>query len=174
MRTESLDWDMTTLRPGITGTDADDFVKAGPTVSEGFAGMLARLRGRTRLNQRELAARTQVHLRSVQLWEEGINCPSARNLRMLIVVLLEAHALTPGREHAEAASLWQAAEEASSCVNASFDGGIEMAQSYSRGIGFAIGLILLEPLFLVILGFGDDRYLGPAARAAQLLAAGTT
>jgi Family of unknown function (DUF5684) len=41
--------------------------------------------------------------------------------------------------------------------------GIEMAQSYGRGIGFAIGLILLEPLFLVILGFDGSRYLGPAA-----------
>jgi hypothetical protein len=45
--------------------------------------------------------------------------------------------------------------------------GIEMAQSYGRGIGFAIGLILLEPLFLVILGFSDVRYLGPAAQTPQ-------
>ncbi|MBV9359330.1 MAG: signal peptidase I [Chloroflexi bacterium] len=44
--------------------------------------------------------------------------------------------------------------------------GLEMAQSYGRGIGFAIGLILLEPLFLVILGFGDAAYLGPAAARA--------
>ncbi|MBV9322390.1 MAG: signal peptidase I [Chloroflexi bacterium] len=45
--------------------------------------------------------------------------------------------------------------------------GVEMANSYGRGVGFAIGLILLEPLFLVILGFGGARYLGPAARAPQ-------
>jgi len=45
--------------------------------------------------------------------------------------------------------------------------GLEMAHSYGRGIGFAIGLIILEPLFLVILGFGDARYLGPAAQASQ-------
>jgi hypothetical protein len=43
--------------------------------------------------------------------------------------------------------------------------GIEMARSYGRGIGFAIGLILLEPLFVVILGFGDASYLGPGAQA---------
>ena len=45
--------------------------------------------------------------------------------------------------------------------------GVEMANSYGRGVGFAIGLILLEPLFLVILGFGGARYLGPAAQAQQ-------
>jgi hypothetical protein len=42
---------------------------------------------------------------------------------------------------------------------------IEMAQSYGRGTGFAIGLVFLEPLFLVILGFGDARYVGPAAQS---------
>jgi hypothetical protein len=52
--------------------------------------------------------------------------------------------------------------------------GIEMAQSYGRGIGFAIGLILLEPLFLVILGFGDTSYLGPAAQAPRAAAAVST
>jgi hypothetical protein len=41
--------------------------------------------------------------------------------------------------------------------------GIEMAQSYGRGVGFAVGLILLEPLFVLILGFDSSRYLGPAA-----------
>ena len=49
--------------------------------------------------------------------------------------------------------------------------GIEMAHAYGRGIGFAIGLILLEPLFLVILGFSDARYLGPATAARQPAAA---
>jgi hypothetical protein len=46
--------------------------------------------------------------------------------------------------------------------------GLEMAQSYGRGTGFAIGLIFLEALFLVILGFGGDRYRGPAAQRQQL------
>jgi len=45
--------------------------------------------------------------------------------------------------------------------------GVEMARAYGQGIGFAIGLILLEPLFLVILGFGAARYLGPAAQSQQ-------
>ncbi|MBV9172046.1 MAG: signal peptidase I [Chloroflexi bacterium] len=45
--------------------------------------------------------------------------------------------------------------------------GVEMAHAYGRGIGFAIGLIFLEPLFLVILGFGDARYVGPATQSQQ-------
>jgi Family of unknown function (DUF5684) len=51
--------------------------------------------------------------------------------------------------------------------------GLEMAHSYGRGTWFGIGLILLEPLFLVILGFGDARYLGPAAHAQQTAPAAT-
>jgi hypothetical protein len=42
--------------------------------------------------------------------------------------------------------------------------GIEMARSYRRGLGFAIGLMVLEPLFMVILGFGDAAYVGPGAQ----------
>ena len=51
--------------------------------------------------------------------------------------------------------------------------GLEMAQSYGRGTGFAIGLIFLEALFLVILGFGGDRYRGPAAQRQRLTLAAT-
>ena len=38
---------------------------------------------------------------------------------------------------------------------------IDLAKSFARGTGFAIGLILLPFVFLVILGFGSDTYRGP-------------
>ncbi len=40
---------------------------------------------------------------------------------------------------------------------------IDIAKSYGKGIGFAIGLMFLAPIFLPILGFGSSRYVGPAA-----------
>ena len=50
---------------------------------------------------------------------------------------------------------------------------IEMAQSFGRGTWFAIGLVFLEPLFLIILGFNDSRYAGRAARARPTIPATT-
>lgn len=35
------------------------------------------------------------------------------------------------------------------------------SRSYGHGTGFAIGLILLNPIFTLILGFGDSEYVGP-------------
>ena len=40
-----------------------------------------------------------------------------------------------------------------------------LAKSFGKGIGFTIGLIFLGPIFLLILGFGSARYVGPAAGA---------
>ena len=40
---------------------------------------------------------------------------------------------------------------------------IDLAKSFGKGVGFAIGLILLAPIFIMILGFGDARYQGPSA-----------
>ncbi len=40
---------------------------------------------------------------------------------------------------------------------------LDLAKSFGKGTGFAVGLILLAPIFLLILGFGNDRYLGPSA-----------
>lgn len=40
---------------------------------------------------------------------------------------------------------------------------IDLAKSFGQGTGFAIGLLLLTPIFMAILGFGSARYLGPAA-----------
>lgn len=40
---------------------------------------------------------------------------------------------------------------------------IDLAKSFGQGAGFAIGLLLLAPVFWPILGFGSSRYIGPAA-----------
>jgi len=39
---------------------------------------------------------------------------------------------------------------------------VSLAKSFGQGAGFAIGLFLLPPIFTLILGFGDYRYVGPA------------
>lgn len=43
---------------------------------------------------------------------------------------------------------------------------IDLAKSFGKGTGFAMGLIFLSPIFYLILGFGSARYHGPAAAAA--------
>jgi len=40
---------------------------------------------------------------------------------------------------------------------------IDLAKSFGKGVGFAIGLILLSIVFFPILGFGSAQYQGPAA-----------
>ena len=37
---------------------------------------------------------------------------------------------------------------------------VKLSRAFGHGIGFAIGLILLQPIFLLILGFGSDPYYG--------------
>ena len=37
---------------------------------------------------------------------------------------------------------------------------VKLARAFGRGIGFAIGLIFLQPIFMLILGFGNDPYYG--------------
>ena len=37
---------------------------------------------------------------------------------------------------------------------------VKLSRAFGRGIGFAIGLIFLQPIFLLILGFGADQYYG--------------
>ena len=37
---------------------------------------------------------------------------------------------------------------------------VKLARAFGRGTGFAIGLIFLQPIFMLILGFGDDPYNG--------------
>jgi hypothetical protein len=41
--------------------------------------------------------------------------------------------------------------------------GIDIAKSFARGAGFGVGLALLSFVFAPILGFGEDRYVGPSA-----------
>lgn len=43
---------------------------------------------------------------------------------------------------------------------------IDLAKSFGKDTGFAVGLILLPPIFLLMLAFGDARYHGPAAAQA--------
>lgn len=40
-----------------------------------------------------------------------------------------------------------------------------LSKSFGKGTGFTLGLIFLGPIFLLILGFGSARYVGPAAAA---------
>ena len=37
---------------------------------------------------------------------------------------------------------------------------VKLARAFGRGTGFAIGLIFLQPIFILILGFGSDPYYG--------------
>ncbi len=41
---------------------------------------------------------------------------------------------------------------------------IDLAKSFGYGVGFGLGLVLLSPIFLLILGFGSARYVGPGGR----------
>jgi hypothetical protein len=38
-----------------------------------------------------------------------------------------------------------------------------LAKSFGKGFGFVLGLILLNPIFAMILGFGNAGYIGPTA-----------
>jgi uncharacterized membrane protein YhaH (DUF805 family) len=40
---------------------------------------------------------------------------------------------------------------------------IDLAKSFAKSTGFAIGLIFLDFIFIPILGFGSAEYAGPAA-----------
>ena len=37
----------------------------------------------------------------------------------------------------------------------------KLAKAFGKGVGFCIGLILLSPIFMLILGFGNAQYQGP-------------
>lgn len=41
-----------------------------------------------------------------------------------------------------------------------------LSKSFGKGVGFTIGLILVNVIFIAILAFGDDTYLGPAGNEA--------
>ena len=46
---------------------------------------------------------------------------------------------------------------------------LDLAKSFGKGVGFAIGIILLGPIFIPILAWGDAEYLGPPARPQQAI-----
>ena len=39
----------------------------------------------------------------------------------------------------------------------------DLARAFGKGIGYTLGLIFLTPVFLLVLGFGSDPYLGRKA-----------
>lgn len=39
----------------------------------------------------------------------------------------------------------------------------QLSKSFGHGVGFTLGLIFLSFIFILILGFGDSKYVGPAA-----------
>ncbi|MCR5207547.1 MAG: DUF5684 domain-containing protein [Eubacterium sp.] len=38
---------------------------------------------------------------------------------------------------------------------------INLAKAFGKSSGFGIGLVFLAPIFMMILGFGSDQYIGP-------------
>jgi len=42
-----------------------------------------------------------------------------------------------------------------------------ISKSFGKSEGFTVGLVLLNPIFACILGFGDAVYLGPSAKEAM-------
>ncbi len=40
----------------------------------------------------------------------------------------------------------------------------DLSKSFGQGIGFTLGLIFLGPIFILLLGFGDYKYVGPGAQ----------
>ena len=42
---------------------------------------------------------------------------------------------------------------------------IDLAKSFGHGTGFGLGLVFLSPIFILILGFGSSRYVGPGGNA---------
>jgi WD40 repeat protein/DNA-binding XRE family transcriptional regulator len=71
--------------------------------------MLVRHRGRTRLTQRQLAARAGASRRSVQDWESGLYCPDTGHLQAVIGVLLQEGGFSEDHALAEVEVLWAAA-----------------------------------------------------------------
>jgi Family of unknown function (DUF5684) len=43
-----------------------------------------------------------------------------------------------------------------------------LSKSFGKSEGFTVGLILLGPIFICILGFGSAKYLGPSAAEANV------
>jgi hypothetical protein len=46
---------------------------------------------------------------------------------------------------------------------------IDLARSFAKSSGFAVGLFFLNFVFVPILGFGEARYVGPAAAGSRMI-----
>ena len=46
------------------------------------------------------------------------------------------------------------------CLVISVVGDYKLAKCFGKGIGTFIGLLFLQPIFMMILGFGDAEYVG--------------
>ena len=46
---------------------------------------------------------------------------------------------------------------------------LDLAKSFAKSTGFAVGLILLSFIFIPILGFGPSSYVGPAAAGPRAM-----
>ena len=44
---------------------------------------------------------------------------------------------------------------------------IDLSKSFAKSSGFAVGLFLLNFIFIPILGFGESQYVGPAAAGSR-------
>lgn len=44
---------------------------------------------------------------------------------------------------------------------------IKLAKAFEKSGGFAVGLVLLPPIFISILGFGSSKYIGPQKLKTQ-------
>ncbi|MBV9322401.1 MAG: helix-turn-helix domain-containing protein [Chloroflexi bacterium] len=110
-------------------------------LAEGFAGMAVRLRGRTGLSQRDLAAQLGVHLRSIQFWEAGGSHPKARRLQGLIAILLDAGAFADGVEQLEAEALWNAAMMETSRLQEPFDAAWFISRLQLRKPGLVLAVV---------------------------------
>jgi WD40 repeat protein/transcriptional regulator with XRE-family HTH domain len=95
--------------------------QAAADEAKSFRGLVLSYRGRTRLTQRELAARMGAARRTVQDWETGVNYPTADRLRALILVFLDAGGLRTGHEVVEAQELWAAALREAPRMHTPFD-----------------------------------------------------
>jgi len=43
---------------------------------------------------------------------------------------------------------------------------VKLSYAFGQGVGFAVGLIFLNPIFLLILAFGKSQYVGPGGKAS--------
>lgn len=46
---------------------------------------------------------------------------------------------------------------------------IKLSKAFGHGTGFTVGLILLNPIFLLILAFNSSSYIGPDGRQDQII-----